>query len=223
MALPVIVKSTKKGLHLVLDLEMDFEELLEKIGEKFTQSKDFFRDAEFAISFSGRDLSTEEECRIINTVSECCGARIACILDENELLDEYIEERIQQIADEKTMKSGQFFKGDIQSGETYESDRSVIVIGSVLPGGKVISKGNIVVLGRLEGYAFAGAGGNEAAFICALHMSTDQLRIADAVLKNTKGTRGGIRKRKNKVPQIAVAKDNTVMIEPVTKGYLNSI
>ncbi len=223
MALPVIVKSTKKGIHLILDSEIPFPELLEKVREKFTESRDFFRDADFAIAFSGRLLSTEEECALVNAVSESCGANIACILSENDLLDTYITERLHQIADEKTMKSGQFFTGDVQQGETLECENSVIIMGNILPGGKVISKGNIVVLGSLQGYAFAGASGKKGAFICALDMHSEQLRIADAGYKSTKGTFGGLRKKKKAVPQVAVAKDNIIMIEPLTKGYLNSI
>lgn len=223
MALPVIVKSTKKGIHLVLSSDVSFDELLCKIREKFTESKDFFQNADFAISFSGRALSTEEECAIVETVSESCGANITCILEENDLLDEYITEKMQQINDEKLMKSGQFFKGDVQPGETLESDSSVIVTGSVLSGGKVISKGNIIVLGSLCGYAFAGASGNSSAFICALDFSTENIRIADAVYKNTKVSLGGFRKKKKSSSRVAVAKDNRIMIEPLTKGYLNSI
>lgn len=223
MALPVIVKSTKKGIHLILSEELEFQELLEKIREKFDSSKDFFQNADFSVSFGGRNLTEQEQCEIINVITESCNANIVCILEENELQDAYIEQRMQQIADEKLMKNGQFHKGDIQTGETLECETSVIILGSILDGGKVISKGNIVVIGSLEGYAFAGASGKENAFICALEINSDQLRISDAALKNTKVSFGGFRKRKAKGPQIAIAKDKAISIEPLTTGYLNSI
>lgn len=223
MPLPVIVKSTKRGIRLVLDNEMPFPDLLEKIREKFTESKKFFQNSDFALSFSGRTLNTEEERAVIDTISESCGAGIICILSENELLDTYIEERIQQLQEERTMKSGHFFRGDVQPGQTLESEQSVIIVGNVHKGGKVISRGNIVVLGTLKGYAFAGAGGNHSAFICALHIETDQIRIADVFAECTRSSFIGQMKKKKKMPQTAVAKDDTIIIEPLTKGFLNSI
>lgn len=223
MPLPVIVKSTKKGICLMLDSEMPFPDLLEKIREKFTESRKFFQNSHFAISFGGRTLDTEEERAVINTISESCGAEIVCIFEENELLDTYLEKRIQQLEEEKTMKSGHFFRGDIQPGQTLESEHSVIIMGNVRKGGKVISRGNIVILGTLEGYAFAGAGGNISAFICALHIKTDQLRIADVLAECARYFPNSHMKRKKETPQTAVAKDDTIIIEPLTKGFLNSI
>ena len=54
---PVVIKSSKNGINLVLDDKMPYEELLEEIKKKFIDSGNFFKNAHIAISFEGRTLS----------------------------------------------------------------------------------------------------------------------------------------------------------------------
>ena len=49
-----------------------------------------------------------------------------------------------------------FYKGTLRSGQVFESDGSVVVLGDVNPGGKVVAKGSVIVLGSLKGNIFAG-------------------------------------------------------------------
>ena len=223
MALPVIVKSTKRGIQLVLDSEIPYELLKEKIQQKFQSTKEFFQDASFSVSFSGRVLSKDQEQEIINIITESSHAEILCVLEENELLDEYIAEKLDQIALEKRMRAGQFHKGDIHSGQTLECENSVVVLGNVYKGGKVISKGNIVILGTLKGYAFAGASGKSSSFISALEIDSTQLKIADYSFGNTKLLFTPTKGKERYSPQIAKAKDKTIIIEPLTNSFLNEI
>lgn len=220
MDLPVLVKSTKRGLRLVLDPEIPYEILKEKIREKFQSTKDFFQDTSFAICFSGRVLSQQQEQELVELITRISKAEILCVLEENELQDAYIEERLQQILLEKQMRSGQFHKGDIYAGQTLECEHSVIILGNVEKGGKVISKGNIVVLGSLKGYAFAGASGNTQAFISALSIETVQLKIADACYRNARLVLPGRDSCRRLSSQIATAKDKIVVIEPLTNRYI---
>ena len=219
MALPVIVKSTKRGIQLVLDPEMPFKELSDKIREKFESSKEFFKDSSFSLSFSGRALSLEEQHKIVKIMSDTCNIDVVCILEKNELLDDYLSEKMEQIALDKRRRSGHFHKGDIQAGQTLECDQSVIIIGSILQGGKVISKGNIVVIGTLQGYAYAGVSGKRDAFICALDIASARLRIADETIGKARFFPVRKTTEKIKLPQIAFAKDKTIVIEPLTSRY----
>ena len=54
MSQPVIIKSNKYGINLILDPKIPFEELLDCITDKFLESEKFFRNAHVAISFEGR-------------------------------------------------------------------------------------------------------------------------------------------------------------------------
>ena len=56
-----------------------------------------------------------------------------------------------------------------------------MVLGNVHDGGEVVSQGNILVLGKLQGLAHAGSGGDVSASIFARVFETLQVRIAHKV------------------------------------------
>ena len=94
---------------------------------------------------------------------------------------------------------------------------------------KIISRKNIVVLGALNGNAYAGAGGDGSCFIAALEMDPIQIQIGDILAKSPDKQQKAKRpRRRSKAPaaaepQIAIAKGGNIYIQPITKGLLNSI
>ena len=100
-----------------------------------------------------------------------------------------------------------------------EVESSIIVIGDVNNGAKVVSKGNIVILGSLKGNAFAGAAGNAKAFVVALDMEPVQIRIADTI------ARAPDKKSKEVVKEakIAFVDEGNIYIETLNKSVLNDI
>ena len=80
----------------------------------------------------------------------------------------------------------------VRSGTRIEYPGHVVVFGDVNPGAEIIADGNIIVWGRVRGVIHAGAKGNREAFICALDLSANQVRIASetsAMLKPQKDPR----------------------------------
>lgn len=224
MALPVIVKSTKRGIQLVLDPEIPYELLKEKIREKFKDTKEFFRDASFAVCFLGRVITEHQTKELLDIIMESSNANILCVLEENELLDTYIAEKLNLMNQEKTLRCGQFHTGNIYAGQTLECEHSVVILGDVRKGAKIISKGNIVVLGALEGYAFAGASGMKHAFIAALQINAARIKIADYSLGKRKLGKTDLQGMIHvNSPQIAKTKDKMIVIEPLTDGFLYDI
>ena len=67
---PVIIKGTKSGIIVHLKEELPFEELKEKVCEKFKSSADFLGDAQIALSFEGRKLSDEEQLELVDCITE---------------------------------------------------------------------------------------------------------------------------------------------------------
>ena len=125
-------------------------------------------------------------------------------------------------------REGEFYRGTLRSGQVLESVSSVVIVGDVNPGAKIISQGNIVVLGALKGNAYAGAAGDSNCFIVALEMDPIQIQIGDILAKSPDHKKMKPRRlrRKEKTPvtpeaQIAVAKGGNIYIEPVTRGSLN--
>jgi len=226
---PVMLKSNKYGINLILDEHMDFEELLKCILDKFKESEGFFKNAKMAISFEGRKLTQEEEFRIIETITDNTSVNIICILDNDALKEELIRQKVERFEEEQAGKTGEFYKGTLRSGQVLDCESSIIILGDINPGAKVISKGNIVVLGALKGNAYAGANGNEQAFVAALVMDPIQIKIGDVIARSAdKVQEGKKRKKKHSAdvevdPQVAIVKDGNIYIEPITKGLLNNI
>ena len=121
---------------------------------------------------------------------------------------------------------GLFYKGTLRSGQVLESETSVIVLGDVNPGGRIISAGNVIVLGSLRGNVFAGANGDEHAFVVALEMSPMQIKIGEIIARSsdagTKITKG---RNKTKViePKIAYVYDQNIYIEDLEQNALDDI
>ncbi|MEG0804946.1 MAG: septum site-determining protein MinC [Lachnospiraceae bacterium] len=224
MSQSVILKSNKYGINLLLDKEVPLETLIEDIIEKFKESEKFFKNAKIAIAFEGRELSTEEEREIILAITERTNIKIACIMDKNQDLEERMHQKLETFDLEESTRTGQFYKGTLRSGQVLESETSIVILGDVNPGAKVIAKGNIVILGTLKGNAYAGAAGNETAFVAALEMDPMQIKIADIIGRSADGAVWSVRDRKKAPdPEIAMLIDGCICINPITKGFMKSI
>lgn len=236
----VIIKGSKNGITVFLDEEMPFEELLENVSDKFKNASKFFNNATMAISFDGRNLSAEEEKRILNVISDVSELNIVCVLDENNDIKSVYEEAVkkamnsfnishqperQKITDPKT--TCMFYKGTLRSGQVFEADGSVVVLGDVNPGGKVVAKGSVIVLGSLKGNIFAGVDGNENAFVVALEMSPMQIKIGDIIARSSDSRVNKISKGKNKSkilePKIAYVYDQNIYVEDLEQNALDDI
>ena len=221
----VVIKSNKYGLIVILDKELDFTRLKQEVAEKFQSSAKFFGNAQMAISFQGRKLSLEEEMELVEAITDNCQIKVVSIVDENKATEEAMKqalEKQEEQADLMNLQDGRFYKGTLRSGQVLESETSIIILGDVNPGARVISKENVIVLGSLKGNIFVGAAGNENAFVAALSMDPMQIRIGDIIARCADGTSGKKKKAEDK-PKIAYVEDGNIYIEPITKEVLNDI
>lgn len=98
-------------------------------------------------------------------------------------------------------------------------ETSIIIIGDVKAGAKVVSKGNVIILGSLKGNVYAGSSGNTNAFVVALDMDPVQIRIADTIARSSDKPR----KKKEKETKIAFWEDGNIYIEPLDKDVMGDI
>lgn len=226
MSQPVIIKSNKYGINLILDKALPFRELLGHIKEKFLESDKFFKNARMAISFEGRELTPEEEYQIIDTISQNTSIHIACVIDNNEIREQLVKQKMDEYDSIAAGNTGKIYKGTLRSGHVLESEASLIVIGDVNPGAKVVSAGNIVILGALKGTAYAGETGDNTCFVAALDMNPMQIKIGDVIGRSEdKGFLASLKERKKSTaePQIATVSGNQILIEPITKNTFNNM
>lgn len=215
----VMIKGNKYGIIVVLNPEVPFEELKHLIAEKFKESSKFFENAKMAISFEGRKLTNDEQREILDIIGQNADMHIVCVMDNDPEKEEVFHKTLDQKLLELNNNTGQFYKGILRSGASLEFETSVIIIGDVNHGARVVSKGNIIVLGALKGTAYAGATGNTNSFVVALDMSPTQIRIADTIARAPDKPV----KEEVKEAKIAFLEDGNIYIEPLNKNILQDI
>ncbi|MGI8934086.1 septum site-determining protein MinC [Leptolyngbya sp. BC1307] len=89
-----------------------------------------------------------------------------------------------QEASRQAMDEPLYIQITLRSGVEVRHRGTVIVLGDANPGSSIVAEGDIFVWGRLRGVVHAGADGNRACRIMALHMQPTQLRIADQVARS---------------------------------------
>ena len=241
---PVLLKGNSIGLTMVLDPEMKFEQLKAAICEKFTQAKDFFNgQTQIALKIEGRKLTSPQLEEVLGIIAEETTLTIAYVIEDDKImetsfkealrkLEEKEQKRSDSLIDERRKGDGQFYRGTLRSGQSLESDGSVVVVGDVNPGASVSAKGNVVVLGCAKGYSSAGNGGDDHAFVAALDMQPMQIRIGNHIARSADGEPEkkkkffGRSKNNDNQPmeaQIAFVEDENIYIEPISKALLNEI
>lgn len=180
----VIIKSNKYGLIVHMDPDASYEEILMELREKFMESSKFFRDATMAVTLEGRVLTRPQEQEVIELITDVAHIHIVCVFNRDENTERLYQSVVERALEDLPKKDGQFYRGTLKKRQVLESDSSIIVLGDVEFGAKVISKGNIVVLGTIRGSVHAGAAGDRDAFIVALSMKPQKLRIADTAAQH---------------------------------------
>lgn len=218
----VVIKSYQNGISLLLNPESSFEELLEEIAFKFTDSKAFFGDARMALSMEGRVLSDAEQLKIVETIQNCSNLNIVCVVGRDEETEQFFIKALENLDRHfsKEDTSGQFYKGTLKNNQVIETESSIVILGDVYPGSAVISAHNIIVLGGLYGEAYAGGNGEPNHYVVALEMAPERLKIGDFKYKNSKPAKWGIKPKV--APQIAYVKNNRLVLESLTKELLSA-
>lgn len=217
----VVIKGNKYGIVVQMDKNISFEQLKTDLVEKFKSASKFFDKANMAVSFEGRRLSSEEEREVLGIIAENSQLNIVCVIDNDEMKEKIFKKAVEDKLEELSAHTGQFYKGTLRSGQLLESESSIIILGDINPGGKVVAKGNVVVLGSLKGTIYAGANGNEDAFVVALEMAPIQIRIGDTIARcNETGTKI---KPISPDPMIAFVEDENIYIERLDKDVLDDI
>lgn len=218
----VIIKSFPNGIALHLNTDLPFEKLLEEIGYKFSEARNFFGSASLAMSIEGRKVTDAEEIMILETIRENSDLRILCLVKREEEADQqYVKALAQTEQKAANEENGQFYRGNLKNRDVLETDNSIIMLGDVYPGSAIISAKNIIILGGLYGEAYAGGNGREGAFVAALEMKPERIKIGDFKYKpNSKQTRKILQPKV--LPKIAYVKNDRVILDTLTKDLLST-
>ena len=218
----VLIKSFPNGITLLMKEDASMEEILQELTVKFTEARNFFGSSTMALSMEGRKVTEAEEILILDTIRVNSNVRIACIVGHDDDTNKNFIKALQHM-DKKLSgtEGGQFYKGTLKNREVIETENSIVVLGDVYPGSAVFSAGNIIILGGLYGEAYAGGDGREDAYIVALEMEPERLKIGDFKYKtNAKQLKWGIHPKVQ--PKIAHLKGGKIVFNPLTKELLGA-
>ena len=216
----VVIKGFKAGIILVLNPDASYETLKKDIADKFKASAAFFGEAAKAVSFKGRDLTDEQKMEIVDIIQANCSLSILCIMEDDPETEAAFQKTIERkIMEQDYSNTGQFYKGNLRSGQVLDVETSIIIIGDIKPGAKVISKGNVIILGSLKGNVYAGASGNTNAFVVALDMHPVQIRIADTIARAPDKPEKALGNQ----TKIAFLDNGNIYIEPLDKDVMSDI
>ena len=208
----VVIKGSQAGMTVILDPDVPFEKLLEDIAKKFKDSARFWGAVQITLTLEGRRLTPREELAVVQAITDNSQIEILCLLDTDANRIARCEKALTERLMELSSQTGQFYKGDLKRGDVLESEASIVVIGDVNHGARVIAKGNIVIVGVLYGSAHAGAAGDRNAFIAALSMQPRQLCIGDIEAKRQIIYQESLT---IKGPQIAVVDGKRIYLDPL--------
>ena len=218
----VLIKSFQNGITLLLNEEASFEQILDEIAFKFNEARKFFGTASVALSIEGKAVTNTEEIRILEAIKKNSNVNVMCIVGHDDETNKNFIKALQHMERKLTGgDEGQFYRGTLKNREVIETENSIVILGDVYPGSAIISTRNIIILGGLYGEAYAGGNGKGNAFVVALEMEPERLKIGDFKYKtNGKQSKWGIRPKVQ--PKIAYVKNDKIIFEPLTKDLLSS-
>lgn len=213
----VVVKSYSHGITLILDPDADFKTILEETTVKFDNTADFFKGGKLALAIKGKELTEIQKNLLIDVLTMHGKVNICCLVEEDEKTDEIFSTAIARVPQsEKSDLPITIVRGDVTGEKTIESGKSIIVLGNVEKGCKLISAHDIIVSGQLWGDAFAGIDTKESHYVAAYSIRTENIEIADC--------KPSVKKfRRKKKPQIALVRNGEVELSLITEELLNDM
>lgn len=171
----ITIKGTREGLSLFIEESATFNDAIKELNDKIMASKPK-RDEPIVsvkVKLGNRYLTEEQENELRRIVSVDNRFQIESV--ESELIR--IEDALKWQEDSEIKVVNRI----VRSGQVLEIKGDLLLIGDVNPGGKVVTTGNIYIMGNLFGIAHAGVEGDHDSFIVASFMKPTQLRIANYI------------------------------------------
>lgn len=171
----ILVGMKKNEILIKINEEATQEQILQALDKKLPVLKKLYKEAKNPIKVTGKFLKDREMEELRNIIKEAINVEISF-----DNINELGLSGIKKTYEQNTENSETYYlRGGMRSGQKFEFEGSVVVLGDVNSGAEVIAGENIVVLGTLRGLAHAGAKGNKKAIIASHKIECPQLRIAN--------------------------------------------
>ena len=161
----VVFKGIENGVLILIDTTYDFESLIKIVIKRIKANKKFFQNTQIFINGTDKDLDIDEIGTARKTIFDKTGIKVLPVKDLSPKLDQ-----AKGIVPEIIRKT-------FRAGCEYNFNNDIIIFGDINPGAKIISKGSIIVYGRIRGEVHAGETGNISCIITANGLNPISLSI----------------------------------------------
>ncbi|MFC4618146.1 septum site-determining protein MinC [Camelliibacillus cellulosilyticus] len=172
----VTIKGKKDGLVLKLDDQCSYHQLIQELKARLAERHAHYQEGPLVsvkVEAGDRFLNQQQKEEIediIRSENKLFVAELSSnVISKDDCARLLRQERLRPL------------KQMVRSGQVLQSDGDLLLIGDVNPGGKVIAKGSIYILGALKGMVHAGSDGSEDKVVVASHFKPTQLIIGDCV------------------------------------------
>ena len=178
----VTIKSIPNGIKVLLDPDCDFSLIIEELGKKFRDSKNFFKGGRLCVTFSGRVLSEVEENTLVGTMETNGEFTVLYLVSESGNEEDRITKALagSRLKDDDINGFGAVYRGSVFKGEHLQFSTGVLILGDVEPGALIKASGNVIILGGLYGSVNIECESGTPGFVFALELSPERIRICDA-------------------------------------------
>lgn len=182
----ISIKGTKEGLTFYIEDTCSFQEVMTELESKLSTVTANEQDEKVIVIINlGFRFLHEAQKKLIKKLIENDNRFMIERFDSEVISRQEAEEWI----DKSEVKS---VSRIIRSGQVFEVNGDLLLIGDINPGGEVRATGNIFIMGKLQGIAHAGVDGDSEAIIAASYMNPSQLRIADLISRPSDSESDGI-------------------------------
>lgn len=177
----VVFKGNRTGLQLLLNESADFDNIFEQLRVKLESAAKFFNvGTTIKIPFATRILSQDQQSQLTE-LFDCYGLKWKEEVFSTETTDN--QNQVEKLKQEEYAPQTLVITKTLRGGQEVVYSGSIVIIGDVNPGAKVLAGGDITIYGTCRGVAHAGAFGNVHATITANKLLASQLRIADLIAR----------------------------------------
>ena len=223
----IAIKGTRNGLLLTLEPETPFSELLNALSNRLAEAPGFFRGASLALDTSRRMLRVSERTQLedllahyqmsVTPLEQVTPAHIYAEVKTVSSSDTAsntvtLSGTLETQRDPREIDDTLFLRRTIRSGQAIHHASNIVILGDVNPGAEIVAGGDIIVWGVLRGMVHAGYPNNENAYVCSLHLTPVQLRIAHLLSRPPEG--GNILTS----PEVAAIRNGRIVVETWNNG-----
>lgn len=119
---PVVIKSYQmNGFKLVMDPSVPFEEILTVLTGRLKKNRKFFKNIPKGLLFEGRELSFEEQKKVLSCIRENSDMNIVCVIEDDPELQKKINEEVQKACLELEKRKAEEEKNNSPNSVTADS------------------------------------------------------------------------------------------------------